>query len=214
MSGRAARVPPTGPRRHPRQARARQTVEFVLEAAAQLFAEAGYRATTTNHVAARAGVSVGTLYQYFPHKDALLLALAERHVTEGTTALRAVSTALRESGAGWQDVARTLVESVVALNASPLHVVLADQAPRTPELLALVAELHDAMAAEVTGHLVRLGRGGRHPDLRARLLVSAVDATVHEVVIRQPDRPAAVAELVAVCVRAAPPENDGVSSAP
>jgi AcrR family transcriptional regulator len=184
-------------------------VEFVLEAAAQLFAEAGYRATTTNHVAARAGVSVGTLYQYFPDKDALLLALAQRHVTEGTAALQAVSAGLRESGAAWDAVARTLVESVVALNASPLHVVLADQAPRTPELLALAAGLHDAMAAEVADHLVRRGRGGRHPAVRARLLVSAVDAAVHEVVIRRPDRAAAVAELVAFCVRAAPPDTDG-----
>ena len=64
------------PRKQPQQSRSRATVEFLLEAAAQVFGERGYLATTTNGIAERAGVSVGSLYQYFPSKDAILLALA------------------------------------------------------------------------------------------------------------------------------------------
>lgn len=67
-------------RKRPRQDRSRATVEAILDAAAELFADRGYARTTTNHVAARAGVSVGSLYQYFPGKDALLTALVERHM--------------------------------------------------------------------------------------------------------------------------------------
>ena len=62
------------PRRKPRQARSQATVEVILAAAARVFARSGYAATTTNHVAAKAGVSIGSLYEYFPSKDAILVA--------------------------------------------------------------------------------------------------------------------------------------------
>ncbi|MDO5682745.1 MAG: helix-turn-helix domain-containing protein [Propionibacteriaceae bacterium] len=67
------------PRKQPQQARSRETVEKILTAAAKVFLEEGTRATT-DRIAARAGVSVGSLYQYFPNKDALLLELAHQHV--------------------------------------------------------------------------------------------------------------------------------------
>ena len=61
------------PRKRPVQARSRQTVESILVAAARILAERGYLATTTNDVADAAGVSIGSLYQYFPNKDSLLV---------------------------------------------------------------------------------------------------------------------------------------------
>jgi len=70
------------------QQRSREKVGYVLEAAAQVFGELGYAGATTNKISERAGVSVGTLYQYFPNKDAILLALAERHVLEGERELK------------------------------------------------------------------------------------------------------------------------------
>lgn len=63
------------PRRQPRQERARATCEAVLQAASSILKHDGRKALTTNHVAARAGVSVGSLYQYFPGKEAILAAL-------------------------------------------------------------------------------------------------------------------------------------------
>ena len=65
-------------RRTPRQPRSEATVEAILEAAFQLLEQGGPRALTTNHIAERAGVSVGTLYQYFKGKQAILGALAQR----------------------------------------------------------------------------------------------------------------------------------------
>jgi AcrR family transcriptional regulator len=58
------------PRARPSQARSRDTVEALLQAAAQVFECHGYAAGTTNRIAERAGVSIGSLYQYFPNKDA------------------------------------------------------------------------------------------------------------------------------------------------
>ena len=86
-------------RKRPRQERSRSTVDVLLRAAAQVFATRGYAATTTNHIAARAGVSIGSLYAYFPSKDALLVALMEAHLAEGETILeRAGADALARGG--------------------------------------------------------------------------------------------------------------------
>lgn len=65
-------------RRRPKQARSRATVEAIVEAAAQILERRGADALNTNDVAERAGVSIGTLYQYFSDKQALVLAAARR----------------------------------------------------------------------------------------------------------------------------------------
>jgi len=67
-------------RRKPKQDRARVTFDILLEAAARVLGESGYAGTTTNRVAAVAGVSVGTLYEYFGNKNRLFEALVEREV--------------------------------------------------------------------------------------------------------------------------------------
>lgn len=66
------------PRKRPRQDRSQATVEAIFQAAAHIFGEFGFEAATTNAIAERAGVSVGSLYQYFPNKRVLLNALHER----------------------------------------------------------------------------------------------------------------------------------------
>lgn len=73
-----ARKPARIPRKVPVQARARRTVEALLDATAQLLVTEGYGKTTTNKVAERAGTSIGTLYEYFPSREALVTAVIER----------------------------------------------------------------------------------------------------------------------------------------
>jgi AcrR family transcriptional regulator len=77
-----ARKPRLEPRKPPVQERSRATVEEILSAAAQVFEAHGYAAGTTNRIAERAGVSIGTLYQYFPSKEAIAVALLERHLSD------------------------------------------------------------------------------------------------------------------------------------
>jgi AcrR family transcriptional regulator len=70
------------PRKAPLQARSKAMVEAILEATARILAERGYAGTNTNLVAECAGVGVGSVYQYFPNKDALVAALHERHAQQ------------------------------------------------------------------------------------------------------------------------------------
>lgn len=68
-----------GMRRKPRQARSQERVNRILDVAEEMFVTEGYNATTTNAIAARAGVSIGSLYQFFPDKSAILQAIAARY---------------------------------------------------------------------------------------------------------------------------------------
>lgn len=70
----------SGPRKSPQQARSRVTIDAIFEAALQVLLLDGGRQLTTTRVAERAGVSVGTLYQYFQNKQVLLYAVLERHI--------------------------------------------------------------------------------------------------------------------------------------
>jgi AcrR family transcriptional regulator len=175
-------------------------VERILDTAARIFDERGYRQTTTNLVAEAAGVSIGSLYQYFPNKDALLVALAERHLEEASSVLGAELVALREQAPPIDVVVRRLVESTVSLNdTSRLHAVLFTDCPRTPALTERLDALTDAAAEEVAHHLHRLHHGGPDAHRRATLLVAMVDAGAHHVVRTTrpgPSRRTATAELV------------------
>jgi AcrR family transcriptional regulator len=79
------------PRKTPVQTRSAVTVEAILDATLQVLLQAGKAKLTTTRVAARAGVSVGTLYQYFPNKSALLQAVLRRHIDKVAVAVERVS---------------------------------------------------------------------------------------------------------------------------
>jgi AcrR family transcriptional regulator len=188
------------PRKRPAQRRSVETVERILDAAARLFDERGYRGTTTNHVAEAASVSVGSLYQYFPNKDALLVALARRHLHESAAAFADRLARLAASEPPLEEVTRSLIELALERNDSErLHAMLWTDAPRTPELVAQFESLTSVVVDEVARHLVRTGAGGPVAHRRAALLVAAVDAAVHDVVRFEPvgpQRRAAIEDLI------------------
>ena len=74
--------PPTKPRKLPKQSRSRVTVEAILAATTHILVEEGYDKANTNRIAERAGVSIGSLYQYFPNKKSLITALMDQHAQE------------------------------------------------------------------------------------------------------------------------------------
>ncbi len=177
------------PRKKPRQQRSAATWDAILEAAAQLFQRSGYAATTTNKVAERAGVSIGSLYQYFPNKDALLVALAERHLGEASHQLAAVFERLERERPGLQASLALLIDAAVTLHRHnpAMHRLLFDLAPRTEEAAARLRALEKGLALAVAGHLQRLEVGGEQPEVRALLLVQGLEAQVHGAVLEAMD---------------------------
>lgn len=189
-----ALTPPTPkrlqPRKTPKQRRAHETRERILAAAARVFARHGYAAGTTNRVAAEAGISIGSLYQYFPNKDVILVELVRQHLADGTAA---VAERLARAGGlpdRLEDRIGLFVDAMLANHVGDprLHQVLFEEAPRPPALLAELHATEDWVIAAAEDMLrsdpaVRVG----DPAMAARLVVTAIESLVHRYVSRRPD---------------------------
>lgn len=177
----------TKPRKRPLQARSKETVEAILTAAARVLVKDGYEATTTNKIAARAGVSIGSLYQYFPSKESIVAALVHRHRDEMWTI---ISTRLgQHQGHSIRANVRAILEAVVeAKRMNPkLHRVFVEQVPRIGELQA-VFDVNQQIAEMVSGILRSRPETVRpkNLDLAAYILVHSVLAVTHAVLVERP----------------------------
>ncbi len=176
-------------RKRPQQERSRETVTAILSAAAHVFAHRGYANTTTNHIAARAGVSIGSLYQYFPSKDAILLALAERHI-ENTFAV--VLDEVREKRqAPIPELLRALVDALVRAHQTEprLHQVIFAEAHPDAEFRRRLDEL-DTRAIVVARDLMEercaeLAIG--NPEMASFIVVQVLEGVISAMAMRYPD---------------------------
>src|SRR5690349_11098872 len=107
MSPRARTVP----RKKARQERSRATVDALLTATARILVREGYDRASTNRIAEAAGVGVGSLYQYFPSKEALVAALVDRHCEEMGAVLD--KSFAEVAGAPVREAARSLVRAQI-----------------------------------------------------------------------------------------------------
>lgn len=164
------------PRKKPQQARSRETVEAILQASTYILVEEGWRCFTTNRVAERAGVNIGSLYQYFPNKTAILAALREAHVTESRAALLG---ALGDTTDPIRSMVRALIETHRV--APQLHRALTEELPSS--LRSDVECIDDPL-------LLAVARGmftsAPDPDVAFFVARSAVHAVVHEAACRRP----------------------------
>lgn len=157
------------PRKQPVQARARASFAAVLEAAARILVADGPGALNTNAVAERAGVSVGTLYQYFPSKEAILAELV-RAMRRG---MLADLEGAVPKGSDLAQTARALVAASLAHHRRQGD--LAEALERIETQLALDAEteaLKDRIHALVADHLA--AHGVARPAVAARDLAAIV----------------------------------------
>ena len=117
-------------RKEPRQERAKVTVDAILRAAAHILREGSFDDFSTNKVAKRAGVSIGSLYQYFPSKEALVVALAEEHTQKVSGLLMQAVEQLAH--APIEVVVRNFIRGMLRVHeADPkLHRVLTEELPR------------------------------------------------------------------------------------
>lgn len=191
------------PRKQPKQARSKSTVEAIVEATAQVLITDGFDKASTNRIAERAGVSIGSLYQYFPNKEALVLAVSRRHTGEmlavlepdGSTltgplpeVVRSVIGAIIRAHAHDPELHRTLVVEV-------LRIGLPHAIEQSRRARALVRAFLEARDDEII--VTNL-------DAAAGVLVATVIGAVHAAVLEDVEllqSPAFEDELVALIVR-------------
>jgi len=167
---------PTLTRREPQQHRSRQTVEAMLDAVERVLRSHGIDAVTTNRIAEAAGVSIGSVYQYFPDKRAIFTALHGRHVTEVS---QAIERALAESASSsFEDFARSLVEGLVDAHARDpkLHEIISGAVPESAQ------GFRNALRATFE-RVISSGERGRYSDEVATrmlfVLPHMIEALVH-----------------------------------
>jgi AcrR family transcriptional regulator len=182
-----ARKPATQPRKHASQERSRATVDALVEATARILVSEGFDKASTNRIAQVAGVSIGSLYQYFPCKEALVAALIDRHNAEINRVARAeLAQAMDEPLA--RGVRRLVAMAVRAHRVNPaLHRVLAEQIPRVGKLENVEAfsrENHALFKRYLEHH--RDGIRVVDLDLAAFVCVTSIEALTHNAVLHHP----------------------------
>jgi len=176
------------PRKSASQERSRATVDALLEATARVLIREGYDRASTNRIAELAGVSIGSLYQYFPSKEALVAAVIDRHTQEISEVTR---NALVKAAARPIEVAAREFVSVAidGHRVNPkLHGVLAEQIPRVGRLQnmeAIQQEGYALVRAYLEAHRDEIDVVDL--DLAAFVLVTVVEALTHAAVLRRPD---------------------------
>ena len=182
-----ARRPLTSPRKEASQERSKATVDALLSATARVLVKDGYDRASTNKVAEAAGVSIGSLYQYFPSKEALVAAVIERHIGEMMEVVR--TSLLRVALLPLAEAARELVRVMIdAHRIEPkLHRVLVEQIPRVGNM-EHIESVDDEAIALVRTYLEAHRDEIDVPDLdlAAFVAVMSVEALTHAAVLRRP----------------------------
>src|SRR5260370_1479146 len=178
----------TNPRKLASQGGSRFTVDALLEASARILVKEGYDRASTNRIAQLAGVSIGSLYQYFPSKEALVAAVIDRHTQQVSQLTR--NALVKMAARPIEDAAREFVSVAIdAHRINPkLHGVLSEQIPRVGRLENIEANLREGYAL-VRGYLDahRDEIDVADPDLAAFVCVTVVEALTHAAVLRRPD---------------------------
>jgi AcrR family transcriptional regulator len=178
------------PRTLPRQQRSTETVRAVLTAAAEAFARDGFAQANINAIAQRAGVSIGSLYRYYPSKEAVLVALIEQHTLETLETLERALASTEEQPL--PEAIRGVVLAMVEAHRAPLHRMLARELDELGRLGELVATVDRRAGQAVQAFLASRAHQVRPLDvpLAAFLLVRAVDGLTHAGLLDRPELPA------------------------
>ena len=173
-------------RREPAQERAQVTVEAMLDAALKLLKRKGVSSITTNRIAETAGVSIGSLYQYFPNKRAIFIALHERHIGLVAEVIQRRMTECTDSSL--EHLVESLVVGMVEVHTvdPELSELLGSEVPhRADGTVDFSIRFHEAFRTALAPHTASFGTK-IDLDTRAFVMANMVDALGHAVVLRRP----------------------------
>ena len=198
-----AQVSSLNPRKMPAQVRSIATVDAILQAATQVLLASGFEKMSTTRIAERAGVSVGSFYQYFPNKRALLAALVHRHVSE--VAARAEGACRAVHGATIREMCATIVNAFIDAKTERADLSRALYLPSAVAGgTAIVRAQSDRVRHAVTAMLETASDASfEQPNLLSLVLVTAVVGPM-EAVLEMGATPELIAglrkQLTALCV--------------
>ncbi|MFT5685139.1 MAG: AcrR family transcriptional regulator [Myxococcota bacterium] len=174
-------------RRRPAQARSKVTVEAILEATAQILLTEGADRLSTNRIAVRAGVSIGSLYQYFSSKEAIVSALAQRHLEgERAVILAALAGISDLEPADFPALAHRLIKGIFQAHQHEpqLHEALMRVMPDDS-----LSATKSTIATAVGMYLTEYSQHFRitDPELAAFIVVELIEAAIHRATLSRPD---------------------------
>ena len=173
-------------RRQPQQRRSRQTVEAVLDAVARILKRDGVKAVTTNRIAAVAGVSIGSLYQYFPDKRAIFVALHRRHIEQIDALVEAKL--VENARSSLDELIGAMVDAMVEAHAADpeLYEVLVTEVPHREEgTRDFAVRLHGAFRLAIASRAHEL-KTTRSIDKVVFVVTHMVESLSHGAVLRRP----------------------------
>jgi AcrR family transcriptional regulator len=175
----------TSRRRRPKQNRSRQTVETILDAVIKILKREGFGAITTNHIAEVAGVSIGSLYQYFPDKRAIFIALHGRHIEQID---RVIQTALVENASSSLEVlVRAMVDAMIDAHGEDLELfeLLATEVPhRADGTKHFAVRLHGVFRLAIASRMQEVNRNDL--DKNVFVVTHMVESLCHGALYRRP----------------------------
>ena len=172
-------------RRKPKQRRAWQTVEAILDAVIRILKREGFGAITTNHVAEIAGVSIGSVYQYFPDKQAIFVALHGRHISEIDHLMQGAL--VEHASSPLEDLVRALVGAMIDAhtNDTELYQLLLTEVPhRADGTKDFAVRFHEAFRLAIASRMRKLK--GRELGRVVFIVTHMVEALCHGAVLRRP----------------------------
>ena len=174
------------PRKLPKQERSQATVSAILIATTRILTEEGYDKFNTNRVAELAGVSVGSLYQYFPNKAALLYALGEHHANEMAELAQHHLEDLGDRSI--LEVLQQIIKAVLAAYAvnPKLYRILHQQVPRSEEM----RKLDDARLEQMLYSFLALHRDQLRPknlDITVFIVSHTIKALLYDAIADRPN---------------------------
>ncbi len=177
-------------RKKPIQKRSQKTVEAIFDAAAQILSEKGYAQTTTDRIAEKAGISIGSLYQYFPNKDSIMLGIVERHITEMNEFVEEMISAIQSSGVMTRQMMKNFAKLMIEHHDKEpeLHRVLFEESPQ-PQSIKAAINMAEKRAANGLAKNLIISSGGnkKNPELSLRIAVRTIEALTHWYVLEAND---------------------------
>lgn len=185
------------PRKTPAQERSRLTVDAIIQAATYILIKVGWDGLTTNAIAERAGVNIGSLYQFFPNKEAVIAELQRRHAAATRSDLRKALETLSDQPS-LREVLTRIIEMLVNEHrvAPAVHKAIEEELPRT---VRFQPEGREQLQEQILEFLKPFMKNVPDPDLAIYLISVAAESIIHNVTADRPEffeHPSLVSELV------------------